>query len=89
MSDLRRRHDGDQGHLRERVVGVLGLRGDSVARRAMTIETAPDTVIKFHHLLDLCRAMRLAQKGNLATGERPDPETAMRLETALDFFIAE
>lgn len=55
----------------------------------MTIETAPDTVIKFHHLLDLCRAMRLAQKGNLATGERPDPETAMRLETALDFFIAE
>ena len=43
----------------------------------------------FQHLLELCRALRLAEKGNLATGVKPDPQDAMRLRTALDYFIAE
>jgi|RhiMethySRZTD1v2_1073278.scaffolds.fasta_scaffold137638_1 hypothetical protein len=43
----------------------------------------------YRHLLDLCRGLRLAQKGNLASGIKPDPETAKRLETALDQIIAE
>jgi hypothetical protein len=47
------------------------------------------TDFDFKHLLDLCRALRLAQKGNLATGEKPDKEAARRLETALDYFISE
>jgi hypothetical protein len=42
----------------------------------------------FRHLLALCHALRLAQKGNLATGEKPDKEAAARLTTALDVFIA-
>ncbi len=43
----------------------------------------------YRHLLDLARALRLAQKGNLARGIKPDPETAKRLEAAIDYFIAE
>ena len=41
------------------------------------------------YLLDLCRALRLAEKGNLATGIKPDPDDAKRLRAALDHFIAE
>lgn len=41
------------------------------------------------HLLDLARALRLAQAGNLATGVKPDAEVAQRLATALDVFISE
>jgi hypothetical protein len=33
----------------------------------------------FRYLLDLARALRLAQKVNLATGDKPDPVTAKRL----------
>ena len=43
----------------------------------------------FRHLLDLARALRLAQKGNRALGIKPDPDDAKRLEAALDFFISE
>ena len=43
----------------------------------------------FRQLLDLARALRLAQKGNLALGIKPDPSDAKRLEAALDHFIAE
>ena len=42
----------------------------------------------FRHLLALCRALRIAQTGNLATGERPDKDAAQRLSNALDVFIA-
>jgi hypothetical protein len=45
--------------------------------------------LAFHHVLGLVRALRLAQKGNLATGKRPDPAEAKRLETAVDHFISE
>src|SRR5207249_588453 len=43
----------------------------------------------FHHLLDLARALRLAQRGNLARGIKPDADDARRLEAALDYFISE
>jgi len=43
----------------------------------------------YRHLLNLCRALRLAQKGNLASGIKPDLETAKRLEAAIDLIIAE
>ena len=42
----------------------------------------------FRQLRELCHALRLAQKGNLATGEKPDKEAAARLTAALDVFIA-
>ena len=45
--------------------------------------------LAFRHLLELVRALRLAQKGNLAAGKRPDRAEAKRLETAVDHFIAE
>jgi hypothetical protein len=45
--------------------------------------------LAFRHLLELVRALRLAQKGNLAAGKRPDPAEAKRLETAVDHFISE
>ena len=44
--------------------------------------------IAFRHLLALCRALRIAQAGNLAPGERPDKEAARRLTAALDVYIA-
>jgi hypothetical protein len=43
----------------------------------------------FRHLLDLTRALRLAQRGNLARGIKPDREAARRLEAAIDYFVAE
>jgi hypothetical protein len=42
----------------------------------------------FRHLLALTKAYRLAEKGDSARGIDPDPATAIRLATALDFFIA-
>src|SRR5262245_42173797 len=42
----------------------------------------------FRHLLNLVRALRLAQKSNLAVGKRPDMAEAKRLETAVDHFIS-
>ena len=47
-----------------------------------------DRAADFRHLLDLCRALRLAEKGNLAYGVKPNPEDALRLRAALDLFIA-
>jgi len=44
---------------------------------------------EYKYLLDLTRALRLAQKGNFARGIRPDPETARRVEVAIDLFIAQ
>jgi hypothetical protein len=44
---------------------------------------------KFQHLLGLYKALRLAEKGNLAWGIKPNPEDALRLRAALDYFIAE
>jgi hypothetical protein len=41
----------------------------------------------FRHLLELARALRLAQKGNLVLGIKPDSTDAKRLEAALDHFI--
>ena len=61
------------------MVGLLELR-----ENGMTDETQ----LAFRHLLALCRALRTAQMGNLATGERPDKEAARRLTTALDVCIA-
>jgi hypothetical protein len=43
----------------------------------------------FKHLLYLVRALRLAEKGNVAWGVKPNPDDAARLRTALDFLIAE
>jgi hypothetical protein len=45
--------------------------------------------LAFRHLLTLVRALRLAQKGNLAAGKPPDQAEAKRLETAVDHFISE
>jgi hypothetical protein len=42
----------------------------------------------YRHLLDLIRALRLAQKGNLVRGIKPNPDEARRLEAAVDIFIA-
>jgi len=42
----------------------------------------------FRRLLGICKALRLAEKGNLANGKKPDHEDALRLRAALDFFIA-
>jgi len=42
----------------------------------------------FRHLLNLVRALRLAQKGNLAAGKRPDMADTKRLEAAVDHFIS-
>jgi hypothetical protein len=47
------------------------------------------TQTQFQHLLDLCRALRLAEKGNRATGQKPSEEDALRLRASLDYFIAE
>jgi hypothetical protein len=47
------------------------------------------TDFDFRHLLDLTRALCLAQKGNLARGVKPDAEGAKRLEAAVDYFISE
>lgn len=43
---------------------------------------------EYLHLLDLIRALRLAEKGNLATGQKPNPEDATRLRAALDYYLA-
>ena len=45
--------------------------------------------LDFRHLLDLIRALRLAQKGSVSQELKPDKETAQRLELALDYLIAE
>ena len=37
----------------------------------------------------VARALRIAQKGDRARGIKRDPEDAMRLEAAIDYFIAE
>jgi hypothetical protein len=42
----------------------------------------------FFHLLALCRALRLAQRGDLSCDLKPDPASAQRLSSALDVFIA-
>jgi len=46
-------------------------------------------ISEFNRLLGLCRALRLAEKGNLAMRQKPDPEDAARLRSSLDYFIAE
>lgn len=43
----------------------------------------------FRHLLNLVRALRLAQKGNLAACKRPNMAESKRLEAAVDYFISE
>jgi hypothetical protein len=43
----------------------------------------------FRHLLNLVRALRLAQKGNLAAGKRPNMAESKRLEATVDYFISE
>jgi len=48
----------------------------------------PSVDADFRHLLGICKALRLAEKGNLATGQKPNEEDALRLRTALDVFIA-
>ena len=47
-----------------------------------------DYATEYRHLLDLIRALRLAEKGNLATGQKPSPEDAIRLRIAVDFYLA-
>jgi hypothetical protein len=43
----------------------------------------------YQHLISLIRALRLAQRGNLVRGIKPNPDEARRLEAAVDIFIAE
>jgi hypothetical protein len=44
---------------------------------------------EFKHLLDLCRALSVAHRGDLAKGIKPNEEDARRLWSALDYFVAE
>lgn len=48
----------------------------------------PSLESDFRHLLDLCWALRLAEKGDLAQGIKPNAEDALRLWAALYCFIA-
>jgi hypothetical protein len=47
------------------------------------------TEADFRHLLQLTKALRLAVKGDLVKGIKPDPEDAGRLWAALDIFLAQ
>ena len=49
----------------------------------------PDIEREFKHLLNLVKALLVAERGNLARGSKPNEQEAIRLRTALDLFIAE
>jgi hypothetical protein len=56
--------------------------GEQVTERPSQLE------FDFKHLVDLCRALRDAVRGNLASGVEPDEKTANRLWSALEHFLA-
>lgn len=49
----------------------------------------PDIERDFRHLLQLCKALLTAERGDLARGIKPSEDDAIRIRTALEVFIAQ
>jgi hypothetical protein len=59
------------------------------SREELSQDRENSLLADFQHLLQLCKALLTAERGDLVRGLKPNEEEAVRLRTALGFFIAE